>query len=215
MELFYCLVCGLLNPLVYILYYLICLRSNINHLYALYIVVVLNTTLLIYPLNDLFNYNDIWTVSTLLLNIFTIICVDIYFNKRSILPYFITYVIFFILSINIYDSLNLGAEYDMYIILFIIITSICFILLYKYMQVRKREKVALVIAYTTKYIALYNPKEEDLYDFIYDILNEVGMERTVTNCMLVVQQLRVIEQGTLSIVDKYKVFKDIERKMYK
>ena len=83
------------------------------------------------------------------------------------------------------------------------------------MQVRKREKVALVIAYTTKYIALYNPKEEDLYDFIYDILNEVGMERTVTNCMLVVQQLRAIEQGTLSIVDKYKVFKDIERKMYK
>ena len=194
MELFSCLVCGLLNPLVYILYYLICLRSNIN---------------------DLFNYNDIWTVSTLLLNIFTIICVDIYFNKRSILPYFITYVIFFTLSINIYDSLNLGAEYDMYIILFIIITSICFILLYKYMQVRKREKVALVIAYTTKYIALYNPKEEDLYDFIYDILNEVGMERTVTNCMLVVQQLRAIEQGTLSIVDKYKVFKDIERKMYK
>lgn len=103
----------------------------------------------------------------------------------------------------------------MYIMLFLFIALVCFILLYKYMQARKKEKVAYILAYTTKYIALCNPSEEDLYAFIYDALGEAGLAMTTTNCMIIIQQLMLIEQGTLNIIDKYKIAKDVERKIFK
>lgn len=216
LEIFYCIIIGIFNPLQYILYYLICKKkTNIQHLYALYIVIVLNTILLMFPLSDLFGNDDTLTVGTLFLNVFILICLDMYLNKRELLFYFIAYIIFFIISINIYDSLNLGVEYDMYIMLFLFIALVCFILLYKYMQARKKEKVAYILAYTTKYIALCNPNEEDLYAFIYDALGEAGLAMTTTNCMIIIQQLMLIEQGTLNIIDKYKIAKDVERKIFK
>lgn len=215
MDVFYCIIIGIFNPLQYILYYLICRKTNLQHLYALYIVISLNTILSMFPLSDLFENNDTLTGNTLFLNVFIIICLDMYLNKRELLPYFITYIIFIILSMNIFDYLNLGVEYDMFEMLLLFIVLICFILLYKYMQIRKKEKVALILAYTTKYISLCNPNEDDLYSFIYDALGEAGLATTPTNCAIIVQQLIIIEQGTLNIIDKYKVAKAVERGMFK